>query len=193
MSPLTAILRAAARGDTEASTQLLPMVYEELRRLAAAKMGHEPAGHTLQPTALVHEVYLRLFGRDGPTWENRAHFFAAAAEAMRRILVERARRRKQLKRGDGYARVPLSEDLPAPSPMMASLDVLAVDEALRKLDQFDPRLADIVKLRCFVGMSIAQTAESLELSSRTVNREWLVAKAWLAKELGAGPETAPRP
>ena len=168
------------------------MVYEELRCLAAAKMGHEPAGHTLQPTALVHEAYLRLFGGDGQTWQNRAHFFASAAEAMRRILVERARRNKQLKRGGGRARTPLSDDLPDPDPAVAPLDVLAVDEALQKLEQFDPRLADIVKLRCFVGMSIAETAQSLGLSSRTVNREWIVAKAWLGKELDAEPEAGPR-
>jgi RNA polymerase sigma factor (TIGR02999 family) len=128
-----------------------------------------------------------LFGDNGPIWENRAHFFAAAGEAMRRILVERARRHGQLKRGGGRARVPLSEDLPDPAPVDDPLSALAVDEALGKLEQFDPRLADIVKLRCFVGMSIAETAQSLGLSSRTVNREWLVAKAWLAKELGVGP------
>jgi RNA polymerase sigma factor (TIGR02999 family) len=178
MRDLTTILRAAAGGDAEASSELLPLVYEELRRLAAAKMDREPPGHTLQPTALVHEAYLRLFGDNGPIWENRAHFFAAAGGA---------RRHGQLKRGGGRARVPLSEDLPDPAPVDDPLSALAVDEALGKLEQFDPRLADIVKLRCFVGMSIAETAQSLGLSSRTVNREWLVAKAWLAKELGVGP------
>ncbi len=191
MEDFTRLLSAAASGDRMAASRLLPMVYDDLRRQAAAKMRHEAAGHTLQPTALVHEAYVRLFGGTAPNFENRAHFFASAAEAMRRILVERARRQKQLKRGGGRARDCLSDDIadPRQSANEPSLDVLAVHEALDELEQFDKRMADIVKLRCFVGMSIAEVAESLELSSRTVNREWLLASAWLAKKLG--PESAP--
>ncbi|MBP7933521.1 MAG: RNA polymerase subunit sigma [Phycisphaerae bacterium] len=192
MQDLTAILRAAASGDGEASSQLLPLVYDELRSLAAAKMGKEPAGHTLQPTALVHEAFLRLCRNGQQNWENRAHFFCAAAEAMRRILVERARRCHQRKRGGGRVRVPLNENWCAPNKVGAQLDTLDVDEALSKLERFDGRLADIVKLRCFAAMNIAQTAESLGLSARTVSREWRLAKAWLAKELEAGPGAAPR-
>ncbi|HSI33352.1 MAG TPA: ECF-type sigma factor [Tepidisphaeraceae bacterium] len=185
MEDFTQLLGAAAAGDRGAAARILPLVYDDLRRQAAAKMRREAAGHTLQPTALVHEAYIRLFGGT-PNFANRAHFFAAAAEAMRRILVERARRQKQLKRGGGRGRAEIPDDVPDPRRAggIDCLDVLAVHEALDELEQFDKRMADIVKLRCFVGMSIAEVAESLELSSRTVNREWLLASAWLSRKLG---------
>lgn len=164
--------------------ELLPLVYDELRRLADQHMACEPPGQTLQPTALVHEVYLRLAGQLGSDWQNRAHFFAAAAEAMRRILVERARRHGRLKRGGGRERVPLV-DVPDP-PAEVDVDLVALDEALGRLETLDPRKAQIVNLRYFAGRTIEETAEVLGVSAATVKSEWKYAKAWLHRELTAG-------
>ena len=182
MSDVTQLLHAVEQGDPQAAEKLLPLVYEELRRLATHKMASEPAGHTLQPTALVHEAWLRLAGDDGQAqFANRAHFFAAAAEAMRRILVERARRKLSLKRGSGAEHEDLHEDmlvLTAPPD-----ELLAVHEALDKLATQDPTAAEIVKLRYFVGMTMEQTAAALGLTLRAAERLWTYARSWLKQEL----------
>lgn len=180
MKDVTTILAAMGRGEDWAAEQLLPLIYTELHALAAQRMSREAPGHTLQATALVHEAYLRLVKGTDQKWQSRAHFFAAAAEAMRRILVEHARGKRRLKRGGDAKRVDLDHADPA---QRDPADVISLDEAITRLEAFDPRLAEIVKLRCFVGMTIAEVAEALGLSSRTVNRQWLVAKAWLKAEL----------
>lgn len=180
---LTQVLVAAAGGDRAANARLFTMVYDDLRHLAAAKMRHESPGHTLQPTALVHEVYVKLLAEGPPHWENRRHFYAVAGEAMRRILVDAARRRKRIKRGGKGMREPLTDDMPEIRQAAEPADLLAMDEALERLRQFDPRLCDIINLRVFVGLTIAQTAEALGVTSRTINREWAVARAWLGNEL----------
>ena len=183
---VTRFLEAAERGDPEASRQLLPLVYDELRRLAARKLAGESPGHTLQATALVHEAYLRLVGDPhAQRWENRRHFFGAAAEAMRRILVESARRRHSQKRGGGRARADVDAvDVAAPE---RSDDLLAVDEALDRLAAEDPRGAELVKLRYFAGLSLPEAAEVLNISPRTADRAWAYARAWLHREI-AGEE-----
>jgi RNA polymerase sigma factor (TIGR02999 family) len=189
---LTRVLSAASRGDPQAASELLPLVYAELRRLAAARLAREPAGLTLQATALVHEAYMRLVAGGDPGWDGRAHFFGAAAEAMRRILVERARQRKQLKRGGGRKREPLDSVVPADleEDGHQPIDAIALSDALEGLEKLDPRLATIIKLRCFIGLTIAEAAEALGLSTRTVDRDWLVAKAWLRKQLAGEQETS---
>jgi RNA polymerase sigma factor (TIGR02999 family) len=177
MSDVTLILERAGRGDRAAAEELLPLVYEELRKLAAHKMGHEAAGQTLQPTALVHEAWLRLAGNDAAQFENRAHFFAAAAEAMRRILVESARRKSRLKRGGGLEAEELHEsliDLHAPSE-----EVQAVHEALDELAATDPMAAEVVKLRYFVGLPIPEVAAVLNIAPRTADRLWAFARVQL--------------
>jgi RNA polymerase sigma factor (TIGR02999 family) len=184
MSAVTEILRCAADGDTQSSERLLPMVYDELRRLAAASMRGERAGQTLQPTALVHEAYLRLLGDDAAGWQHAGHFYAAAAEAMRRILIERARRKKRAIHGGNRQRVDFDEALQLSLESDPAL-ILTISDCLERLKQMDPRLHELVKLRCFAGMSIAEAAKVLEVSARTLNRDWLVAKAWLRKELSA--------
>jgi len=191
VSDVTRILNAVASEDDSAEQRLLTVVYEELRRMAGARLRHERAGRTLQTTDLVHEAYLRLFAGVDPTFQNRAHFFAAAGEAMRRILVEAARRRRGAKRGGGWRRMDTNQIRAlAASDNAEPADVLAVHEALQKLEDLDARAAGIVKLRCFVGMSISQIAQSLDLSSRTVNRDWRIARAWLRRELsGTAPES----
>jgi len=161
---------------------LFPVVYQQLRDLAHAKMNREPSGHTLQTTALVHEVYLRLQNDNSINWENPRHFFAAAAQAMRRILVERARRFHSLKRGGGRQRVEI--DLVDNSHESDPAAMLALDEALTELKAFDPRLADVVMLRYFSGLSVDETAVALDTSPRTVKRDWSVARAWLSQKLG---------
>jgi RNA polymerase sigma factor (TIGR02999 family) len=186
MSEITQLLRAATQRDPKVNARLFELVYEDLRRLAASKMGQESPRHTLQATALVHEVYLKLVVEERPNWKTRGHFYAAAALAMRRILVDSARRRKAAKRGAGGAREELREDM-ADGRQREAADVLAIDEALGRLGALDRRLCDIVNLRVYVGMTIEETARALGVTSRTVNREWLVAKAWLAKELGMEP------
>ncbi len=177
MSEITLMLEAVSAGDHRASEQLLPLVYDELRRLAAARMAQESAGHTLQPTALVHEVWLRLTGGQKQSWENRAHFFGAAAEAMRRILIERARRKSRLKRGSGQALLDIADlDVAAAIP---DDKVLLVDEALEQLKVEDPEKAKIVMLKFFAGLTNEQVAELLNVNERTVRRQWEFAKAWL--------------
>ena len=178
MSDVTRILSAIEQGDPQAAEQLLPLVYEELRRLAAQKMDQEKPGLTLQATALVHEAYLRLVDIEEPQhWNSRGHFFAAAAEAMRRILVESVRRRRTLKAGGECARIALS-DVVQSSPS-ASVDLIALDEALRKLEQHSPRRAELVKLRYFAGLTIEQTAQMLGVAPSTASADWVYAKSWL--------------
>jgi RNA polymerase sigma factor (TIGR02999 family) len=189
MPDLTQMLTAASGGDHAAREQLLTMVYDDLHRLAAARMRHESPGHTLQATALVNEVYLRLLADNDQSWHNRRHFYAAAGEAMRRILVDWARGKGRRKRGGDCRREPLSETTPDDCQAATPIDVLAVHDALEKLRQLDPDLCDIINLRCFVGMTVAQTAKALDVSSRTINREWAVAKAWLRQELAIDGET----
>ncbi len=187
MSDLTQILRAIEQGDPHAAGQLLPLVYDELRALAAQRLAREKPGQTLQPTALVHEAYLRLVGKgDGPHWEGRGHFFAAAGEAMRRILVENARRKRSLKRGGGRRRLDL--DVEQPAAIERSEPLLALDAALDRLEARDPDKARLVKLRYFAGMTIEQAAETLAISVTTANRWWSYARAWLHEEIRRGEE-----
>jgi len=177
---LTLLLNAAGKGDSAAASQLLPVVYEELRELARRRMAKEAgggAGMTMQATALVHEAYIRLVKESDVQWNGRNHFFAAAAIAMRRILVERARAHKGAKRGGGRARVDLNEDAGAVDA--PEMDWIGLDEALKELEAHDPRLAEIVMLRFFAGLSVDTTAEVLGISSRQVKREWAIARAWL--------------
>jgi RNA polymerase sigma factor (TIGR02999 family) len=186
-SEVTQLLEAAGAGDEGAAERLLPVVYDALRELAERRMDREPPGHTLQPTALVHEAYLRLVGDREIRWANRAHFFAAAAEAMRRILVERARRQQSLKRGGGAGRVPLLDVHAAKDA--ETVDLVALDEALARLEDRDPGMSEIVKLRFFAGLTIEQTAEALGIANRTINRRWIAARAWLRREMTGHPET----
>jgi|SRR5579871_5697378 len=176
------LLSAVKQGDPQAVAQLLPLVYDELRRLAAHRLDKEASGHTLQPTALVHEAYLRLLGSEsGSHWDSRSHFFAAAAEAMRRILVENARRKLRLKHGGGMARQPLEEaELLAPEP---NEDVLALDEALTALATTDRAAADLVQLRYFGGLAMPEVAQTLGVSLRTAERMWTFARAWLRERI----------
>lgn len=177
MSEVTRILNAVQQGDTKAADELLPLVYDELRKLAAQKMASEAAGHTLQPTALVHEAWLRLVGNETLHFKSRAHFFASAGEAMRRILVEHARRKGSLKRGGGNKREELHESQLALT--MPPDELLAVHEVLDELAQKDPAAAELVKLRYFVGFSLEETAAALGLSPRSAGRLWAFARAWL--------------
>lgn len=179
---VTHLLDRIGSGDAQASEQLLPLVYDELRKLARARMSRERPGQTLQPTALVHEAYLRLVENQDPQWENRGHFFAAAAESMRRILIERARRVASEKHGGAVQRVTFDEALPV-SEEERSIELLAVDQALEKLQALDPAMADVVKLRYFAGLSIEETAAAMESSPRTVTRTWSAARAWIRREI----------
>jgi RNA polymerase sigma factor (TIGR02999 family) len=184
MSEVTRILSAIKQGDPHAAEQLLPLVYDELRKLAAQKLGHEKPGQTLQATALVHEAYLRLVGGGDPAWDSRGHFFAAAAEAMRRIVVETARRRKRARHGGGRQRVEVElADLPTRLPPD---DLLALDEALARLEQLDPVKARLVTLRYFAGMTIEQAAAALNISRVTAHRYWTFARAWLHQQITGG-------
>ena len=187
-SNVTRILEAVRRGEA-AADDLIPAVYTELRRLARRSMAKEAPGLTLQPTALVHEAYLRLVNADDVHWESRGHFFGAAAEAMRRILIERARRRDQLKRGGGRERISLAEVDPAADSAEEenTLDVLALDAALTSLERHDPRMAKVVKLRFFAGLTIEETAQVLGVTARTVNRDWVAARTWLWREMQSEP------
>jgi len=184
MSDVTHILNAIERGDAQATEELLPLVYEELRLLAAQKLSHEAPGQTLQATALVHEAYLRLVGDEPQSWNSRSHFFAAAAEAMRRILVENARRKKSLKHGRGRSCIDLDEVEAA--AQIRSDDLVALDEALTRLGNEDPVKAALVKLRFFAGLSIDQAAEALGISRATAIRHWSFARAWLFHQLHKG-------
>ena len=181
MSDVTLLLQRIAQGEAEAEAVLFTSVYEELRRLAAAKMAREPAGHTLQPTALVHEAWLRLGGDHQPRWQNRAHFFGAAAEAMRRILIDRARERHALRRGGGLERIDL-EAIDVAEERDDRL-LLAVDEALARFAVVAPEKAAFVKLRYFGGLSVGQAAASLDISEATAKRWWAFARAWIVREL----------
>jgi len=182
MSDVTQLLGAIDKGDSKAAEELLPLIYEELRKLAAHKMAQEQPGHTLQPTALVHEAWLRLAGQpEGQPWQNRAHFFAAAAEAMRRILIERARAKARLRRGGGRQRVPLEQVTVATEDDDET--VLAIHEALERLAAQDQMKAQIVKLRYFVGLSHQEIADALGIAEPTVRRHWTFARSWLYAEL----------
>jgi RNA polymerase sigma factor (TIGR02999 family) len=188
-SKVSAVLQAAQAGDRQAAADLLPLVYDELRKLAAQKLAHETPGQTLQPTALVHEAYLRLVANpqgeppEELPWDSRGHFFAAAAESMRRILVENARRKKRAKHGGGRQRVEL-EDVPAPPA--SDDDLLALDEALTRLAAEDPEAARVVQLRYFAGLSVEDAARSLGMSRPTAYRHWTFARVWLWNELAGG-------
>jgi RNA polymerase sigma factor (TIGR02999 family) len=179
---VTALLLAWRSGDAQAGEQLLPMVYEELHRQAARAMRREDEAHTLQPTALVHEAYLRLVDQRRVEWKNRAHFFGVAAQAMRRVLVDHARSRLAEKRGGALQRVTLGDAGSEPNAH-DGLEVLALHEALERLAALDPEQARLVELRYFGGLGIDETAEALGVSSATVKREWAVARAWLRREL----------
>ena len=178
---VTRLMRHAEAGDEQAADALLPLVYKQLRAIAQQQMSQERQEHTLQATALVHEAYLRMVGSERVGWRGRAHFFVAASEAMRRILIEHARKRGRLKRGGNRRRVPLSVvDLAAD----ADLDeILSVDDAIRRLEEQDERLGRVVRLRFYAGLSVGQTAEALGVTDRTIRRDWLLAKAWLRRAL----------
>ena len=206
MSDVTRIVSQIEQGDPHAAENLLPLVYDELRKLAGAKLAHEKPGQTLQATALVHEAYLRLVGPAGPagpesgdgetqrsspaagtSWNSRGHFFAAAAEAMRRILVERARHKRSLKGGGALRRQDLSDIEPA--AFGADIDLLALNEALEKLEKQDQRQAALVKLRFFAGLTIEQAAGALGISTSTADNDWAYARCWLRLEVEAGGDT----
>ena len=182
MSDVTRLLDAVAGGDRKAAADLLPLVYAELRALAAVRLSAAPAGHTLPPTALVHEAYLRLVGpADADRWDHRGHFFAAAAEAMRRILVEAARRKKAVKHGGGRQRLDL-DTLAIPAPELDE-DLVAIDAALDRLAVLDPVKAELVKLRYFAGLTIEQAADTLGISAATAKRYWAYSRVWLFQEV----------
>lgn len=183
MSEVTRILNAIEQGDAQAADKLLPLVYDELRRLAARKMSQEPPGQTLQATALVHEAYIRLVGSEARHWNSRMHFFYAAAEAMRRILIDNARRKQRLKRGGGQQKFDLEDaEIAIEEP---SEDLIALDEALAKLARADKVKADLVKLRYFAGLTLEQAASVLGLSKTTAKRHWTYARAWLYRQIAA--------
>lgn len=184
MNDLTLTLGAVQDRDPQSAEKLLPLVYEELRRVAANRMAHQPAGHTLQPTALVHEAFLRLTGDRQSTWANRRHFFAAAAEAMRHILVDRARRKAAVRHGGGQARLQLDDVAIAADT--TDDQVLLVHEALARLATTDPVATELVQLRFFAGFTLAQAAELLGISERTAKRVWAYARAWLFDEIQRG-------
>ncbi|MBI5385271.1 MAG: sigma-70 family RNA polymerase sigma factor [Verrucomicrobia bacterium] len=181
MSNVTQVLTAIEQGDAQASEELLPLVYNELRRMAAHKMAHEPAGHTLQPTALVHEAWLKLVDSPSQSWQNRAHFFGAAAEAMRRILIARARRKHTQRRGAGVEHLDADAiELASPVP---DEQLLALNEALDRFAALEPQQAELVKLRYFVGLKIEEAADVLGISKATATRWWAYARAWLFDEM----------
>jgi RNA polymerase sigma factor (TIGR02999 family) len=181
MTDVTRILNAIERGDQKTTDELLPLVYEELRLLAAQKLSQEKPGQTLQATALVHEAYLRLLGNESQDWNNRGHFFSAAAEAMRRILVENARRKRCLRHGGEHRKVDLADiDIATDTP---SEDMIALDEALNRLNEEDRMAAELVKLRYFAGLTLKQAAEALRLSPSSADRCWAYAKVWLYHEI----------
>jgi RNA polymerase sigma factor (TIGR02999 family) len=192
VSELTVILQRIDQGDPHAAHELLPLVYEELRKLAAQKMARESPGQTLQATALVHEAWLRLGGDDQPAWANRSHFFAAAAEAMRRILVDNARRKRCARHGGAWDRVDVAA-IELPVAMPDADELLAVHDALDDLAALDARKAELVKLRFFVGLSFAEAAEVLGISEVTAKRDWAFARAWLYRRTRGGEIPGPRP
>jgi len=184
MSDVTRILNAIEAGDSQAADKLLPLVYEELRLLAAQKLSQERPGQTLQATALVHEAYIRLVGTEGQDWKSRGHFFKAAAEAMRRILIENARRKQRLKRSGRFHKVGLTDAEIAIDKAVD--DLVALDEALTKLAREDPVKANLVKLRYFAGLTEEQAAKALQISRATASRYWSYVRAWLLHEIGHG-------
>jgi RNA polymerase sigma-70 factor (ECF subfamily) len=185
---VTELLAAWGRGDEQALEQLMPLVYRELRRLAHGRLGRERSGHSLQTTDLVHEAFLRLVDQQEAGWQNRSHFFAVAAQMMRRILVDYARARQYAKRGGGAEQVELDEAMLVTSERAA--EVVALDEALLRLAELDPRKSQVVELRFFGGLSIEETAEILDVSPGTVMRDWTLAKAWLQREISQGGQDA---
>ena len=191
MNDITRVLSAIEQGDPQAAAQLLPLVYDELRKLAARRLAQEKPGQTLQATALVHEAYLRLVDtQKAQAWNSRGHFFAAAAEAMRRILVEQARRKQSLKAGGGRRRVDLADvELAVGGP---GLDLLALDDALQQLVRKDPRKAELVKLRFFAGLTIGQAAQALGIAPSTADEDWAYARSWLRLAMGGGLDDPPQ-
>lgn len=188
MSDVTLMLQKIEQGDPHAADQLLPLVYQELRRLAAAKMGRESAAQTLQPTALVHEAWLRLGGEQQPNWQNRAHFFGAAAEAMRRILIDRARKRRAVRHGGDQIRVD-AEEIERVADLNRDDDqLLAVHEALDQFAAEDPKKAELVKLRYFAGFTLEEAAQALGIPEGTAKRWWTYSRAWLFRAIKAEPE-----
>jgi len=186
MNDVTRILTAIEQGNARASEELLPLVYNELRRMAAHKMSAEPAGHTLQPTALVHEAWLKLVDSPSQSWQNRAHFFGAAAEAMRRLLIARARRKSRQRRGSGAAHLDVDElEIASPAP---DDQLLALNEALDRFAALEPQQAELIKLRYFVGLKIEEAAGILGISEATAKRWWAYARAWLFHEVAARHE-----
>jgi RNA polymerase sigma factor (TIGR02999 family) len=192
MTEVTRILSAIDQGDPHAAEELLPLVYDELRRVARQRLARETPGQTLQATALVHEAYLRLVESERPgisaSWNSRGHFFGAAAEAMRRILVERARHKRSLKAGGEYDRQDLADIEPAVA--VPGIDLLALNDALEKLEKIDQRRADVVKLRFFGGLTIAETAQALGISTSTADNDWIYARCWLRLEIEGNGSTA---
>jgi RNA polymerase sigma factor (TIGR02999 family) len=187
LSEFTRVLQAVEHGEANSSERLLSLVYDELRRLAAHKMANEATGQTLQPTALVHEAWLRLVGNENQKWDGRAHFFAAAAEAMRRILIDRARRKRAARHGGGEAALPIDQiELAGPEQ---DEDWLALSEALEKLEARDKQKTDFIKLRYFVGLTLEEAAEVLGVSVPTASRWWSYSRAWLAKEIESQRQT----
>ena len=182
---ITLLLHQAEAGDASAAERILPLVYEELRKLAMAKMAREPAGMTLQATALVHEAWIRLGADQQPSWHNRAQFFSAAAEAMRRILIESARRRRRLRHGGEYEKVSADETPLEVAAPVEDDELLAVHDAVDALERHDPRKAQLVKYRYFAGLEFAEIAEVMQVSERTAKRDWEYARAWLFKEIKA--------
>lgn len=183
MTDVTRILNAIEQGDAQAADELLPLIYEELRVLAAQKLSHELPGQTLQATALVHEAYIRLVKGGDQDWQNRGHFFKAAAEAMRRILIENARRKRTSKRGGDRKRVGLSESILTGKDYTALDEIIALDEALEKLERKEQLKADLIKLRFYAGLTIEQSAKSLGISLTTAKTHWAYARAWLLREV----------
>ncbi len=183
MTDVTRILNAIEQGDSQATEELLPLVYDELRLLAAQKMAQEPPGQTLQATSLVHEAYIRLVEVKDQSWNSRGHFFRAAAEAMRRILIENARRKGRAKHGGGFQRIELSESAPVDSDEHIAYELIALDDALDRFAQKDKLKADLVKLRYFAGLTIPQAAQILNISHATAERHWTYARCWLRSEM----------
>ena len=184
MSDITQILSAIESGEAQASEELLPIVYQELRRVAKAKLNQEKVGQTLQATALVHEAFVRLVDTENQQqWQNSRHFFAAAAEAMRRILIEKARQKQSLKRGGDHERVDLSPEIEPSFLPLACDDILGLDEAIAKFADKHPRKAELVKLRFFAGLTVAQAAAALDISTTTAENDWVYARSWLRVEL----------
>jgi RNA polymerase sigma factor (TIGR02999 family) len=190
MNDVTRSLSALEHGDPQAAGQLLPLVYDELRKLAAQRLAQEKSGQTLEPTALVHEAYLRLVGEEGQHWKSRGHFFAAAAEAMRRILVENARRKQATKHGGGRRRLPLAE---FHRVIESPRDLLDLDEALTKFAAEEPAKAQLVQLRFFAGLSTPEAATALSVSVATAERWWVYARTWLFSELHGDEQRLPAP